>query len=728
MLVFVVTGISTAQQITLDTSLVYPTQGTIEEFWYWSGGFPVLGEGFDANSTITVFATDPDGTPWRDFIGASDAQGNFSVQISAKKIRSILGEHIITATDGQNTVTAILTVIANERETLNSTATPQQINQTQFAGSGVTIRSTGLEPNALVKVNIFTPNEEGSELEPGTSMFANANGEFEMTVNLFTPSYPIGSELPDITGNWRISVSDFTSQNTSYGQTTFRILPDNPSPTNYCTVEQLPNATGSNGVYPITSFEIEGVGLNESSVNSEIYSEDFTNIIFDLNAGDSYTIKMKGKSGSSFAADTYTLFIDWNQNGILDEDNEVIHEGYLFDSTGEDGKTTSFEITVPENAINGETRLRVLKVNSATEYSMYWPSGACGFYLNNGQVEDYTLNISNGLTLPDCIIDCPSDLVVQTEIGDDFATVDYELNYDCQTTTGLCEVAYPSNDFENWLPNSQFEILANDFDIPQGSTAVVTQIVPNFVRYSYGTDIYIYEDQNGIPGSLITSFTNVQYASQTEIGQCSGGTVYEVVMDLPTPLELTGGKYWIVLNAQGPLVSWESTSDVTTEVAYTTPDNGQTWDPVSDNDGVFKVVYECQIDPTSDAELVLIDGLASGSEFPIGNTTVTHNLVYEGVVIDSCSFTVTVEETLGANDLSQNEFKIYPNPAQNIVNVVAKSNMDKISVYNISGQLILQQAINDVKAQLNIANLSQGTYFLKVESIQNTQTYKLLKM
>ena len=132
MLVFVVTGISTAQQITLDTSLVYPTQGTIEEFWYWSGGFPVLGEGFDANSTITVFATDPDGTPWRDFIGASDAQGNFSVQISAKKIRSILGEHIITATDGQNTVTAILTVIANERETLNSTATPQQINQTQF--------------------------------------------------------------------------------------------------------------------------------------------------------------------------------------------------------------------------------------------------------------------------------------------------------------------------------------------------------------------------------------------------------------------------------------------------------------------------------------------------------------------------------------------------------------------------------------------------------------------
>lgn len=717
-----------AQQITLDTSLVSEEEGTIEEFWYWSGGFPVLGEDFAPNSTVTVFATDPDGNPWRDFTGTSDADGNFSIQISAKKINSVLGEHIIRATDVEgNTTTATLTVISNIRETLTSSTTPGQLTLAQFTNNGLTIKSTGLEPNAEVKVHIFSPNESGSEIEPSTQKFANENGEFEMDINIFTPSYPWGPSMPEVAGKWRVNVNDWTSENTNYGQADFRVLPNNPSTDNYCTIEQVINGTGTNGVYPITLFEIIGVNSNNSPVNSEIYQEDFTNVLFDLNAGDTYTIRVKGKNSSSFAADTYTLFIDWNQNGILDEDNEIYHEGYLFNSTGEDDKITEFEITIPENAVSGSTRLRILKVNSATTYSMFWPTGACGFYLNNGQVEDYTLNIIGGITLPECTINCPEDITVQAEIGENSAVVEYNLGFDCENMAGMCEITYPGNNFETSIPNSQFTRLANDFDIPEGSTAVVTQIIPNFIRFSYGADIYFYEDNNGIPGDLITSFTNAPYASQTEIGQSTGGTVYEVVIDLPTPLELNGGKYWVVLNAQGPLISWEATSQVTTEVAYTSADGGTTWDPQDGLDGVFQVIYECSVDPSEETKIVLAEGLASGSGFPVGTTIVTHNLVYNGVVVDTCSFEVTVEETMGTEELNNDKITFYPNPVNEILNISHTKEISNVLIFDLSGKQVYTQSINNKHAQINVAHLAKGIYIVKAESAGEVKTFKIVK-
>jgi len=53
-------------------------------------------------------------------------------------------------------------------------------------------------------------------------------------------------------------------------------------------------------------------------------------------------------------------------------------------------------IKVPENAVVGNTRMRILKVNSPSTFAMFWPTGACGTY-SYGQVEDYTLNVKEAL-------------------------------------------------------------------------------------------------------------------------------------------------------------------------------------------------------------------------------------------------------------------------------------------------------------------------------------------
>lgn len=717
-------GITTAQQITLDTSLVSSEANTIEEFWYWSGGFPVVGSGFTPNSTVTVYDTDPNGGKWRDFIGTADSQGNFSIQISAKMLRSVKGAHTVKATDAQGkTSNATLQVIANKKEIVSTSVSSSILKQSQFATNGFKVKATGLTPGVRLTVHMFTPYEQGSEVTPLDEKYADANGEFEMDINQYTLSHPWGDMMPDTPGTWRISVQEFTSDG-YYGSANFRLLADNQSSSNYCTVEQQATFVP---VTPITSFEIVGVGSNTSSVESDVYYEDFTSKIFDLTAGQKYSVKIKGKNNVSYAPDTYTLFMDWNQNGILDDDNEIVSEGYIYESTGTDDKFTQFDFTVPQNVINGNTRLRVLKIQSATTYSMFWPTGACGYNFASGQVEDYSLKISGGITDPGCDFDCPTDMNVNTLPGQSTATVNYNLPFTCSTQPATtCNLTYPSNNFENGINNSNFNLVANDFDVPAGQTMKITQIIPNLVRNSFGASVTFYKDNNGKPGEQIATYPDLTYASQTQIGTgFSGYPVFEVVMNLPTALEVTSGKYWVAINAQGPLIFWESKSNGTTAPSHTST-NGTIWTASPTGlDGVFKVGYECA--DTSTPEVVLTEGLESGSEFPEGNTIVVHNLVYKGIVIDTCIFNVKVNKILATTDVIKDQISVYPNPVKDFLKISNIQDIKKVNIYDMSGKLVFMKELNNKNADLDLSKLNSGIYILKVNSGKEVKAFKLIK-
>lgn len=680
-----------------------------------------------------------------------------------------------------------------------------------MGNSGILIKCSGITPLAEVRLILSSPNASSSEIEPTMNgyptKFADENGDFQMEINLNTYSWPWGSDLPDTPGKWSLTVHDWSNSN--YGTVNFRIWPDAPNPSSYCAIEpQEPSAM----IYPITSFEIVDVNINTSSVNATDYYEDFTNVCFNLNAGDTYTVRLKGRSFTSYAADTYTLFIDWNHNGVLDEQNEIVHEGYIFNSTGEDDKYTEFHLTVPENAVNGHTRLRILKMRSTTTYSMFWPEGACGYYSGGGQVEDYTLNIEGGITIPECVFtNCPQNITLTAEPDANSAVVEYELNVDCEHLSGICEINYPGNGY-SLLPISN-PIVANDFDIPQGSNALLVQISANIARaaYSSSANIFFYQDNNGVPGDLITSFLNTPYTSQTEVGTV-GYPVFECVFDLPIPISLSEGKYWLGLNIGGPLIFWESTSNVSTETSYTSYNSGESWVANDDNDGVFKIVYECAINPLSDTEIVLIQGLESGSQFPVGTTTVQHNLVYNGFVIDNCIFDVTVEAAAPTNcmiicpddivliaasgqtsaivnylidyqcetgsnlaelilveglasgsgfpldttivtyhlvydnqvisncsfsiivksdvsvfDYNNSGLSVYPNPVIDKLNIDYAKDISSVSVFDLYGRQVFSQEANSNQVQLDLSSLANGLYFVILKTGNEFKSFRFLK-
>ncbi|WP_126650492.1 T9SS type A sorting domain-containing protein [Chryseobacterium aureum] len=136
---------------------------------------------------------------------------------------------------------------------------------------------------------------------------------------------------------------------------------------------------------------------NPSSVQSGNVSvyENFTAISTDLQPGNSYPVSVKGPS-STFPSDV-VVFIDFNQNGNFDDAGESFYVGRLEAANPANAFTVNNTITIPANAVNGSTRMIVLKNTNIQAYSDPAApnsiSSACDSSLRAGQAEDYTVNI-----------------------------------------------------------------------------------------------------------------------------------------------------------------------------------------------------------------------------------------------------------------------------------------------------------------------------------------------
>jgi hypothetical protein len=358
----------------------------IVEYWYWAGGVVVTGSGFAATSNVTVVATDPVGGV-RQFAATTDAAGAFSVRINAMKLRSVLGNQIISAVDtNHNAAQAPLTVIRDPNDVLDVALAPIELPLAKFGLTGVQVRIGGLTPNKRVRINLGDPAENAGELMTSQILYADDNGAFTFVLDPNTEVQ--GWNLPAVVpteGVWKLSVHDMSGENSHIGSGSFRMLPDVPGTQSYCAIDIRTN------IEPITYTGFAGID-NASAVDATAGYEDFTQLQGEVTPGQSYSIRLQGKARWSYQANTYTVFIDWNHNGILDDPGEVYSVGSLLGSTGVDGMEVVYDIPVPENAVPGETRMRVLKVFSPSSFAMFWPAGACGRY-DSGQAEDYTLSV-----------------------------------------------------------------------------------------------------------------------------------------------------------------------------------------------------------------------------------------------------------------------------------------------------------------------------------------------
>ncbi len=70
---------------------------------------------------------------------------------------------------------------------------------------------------------------------------------------------------------------------------------------------------------------------------------------------------------------------------------------------------------------------------------------------------------------------------------------------------------------------------------------------------------------------------------------------------------------------------------------------------------------------------------------------------------------------------------LYPNPVSDNLNVAAKDTITKISIYNQLGQLVKSQNPLHSNFNIDVSNLSTGTYLIKIEANNKITTKQIIK-
>lgn len=78
---------------------------------------------------------------------------------------------------------------------------------------------------------------------------------------------------------------------------------------------------------------------------------------------------------------------------------------------------------------------------------------------------------------------------------------------------------------------------------------------------------------------------------------------------------------------------------------------------------------------------------------------------------------------LGTDEVSRIAFSVFPNPANNFLNINASQKIDQVKIYSLQGRLLIESS----EPTLEISNLSSGTYLVKAWINGNSSAKMFIK-
>lgn len=93
------------------------------------------------------------------------------------------------------------------------------------------------------------------------------------------------------------------------------------------------------------------------------------------------------------------------------------------------------------------------------------------------------------------------------------------------------------------------------------------------------------------------------------------------------------------------------------------------------------------------------------------------------IIIDDIVF--SYDPALSNENFSVDEFTVYPNPANNVLNINSASGIEKIEIFDITGKRVLENT-SLTNNQLNVSSLNRGVYMLRLEDANGNKTVKKL--
>lgn len=139
--------------------------------------------------------------------------------------------------------------------------------------------------------------------------------------------------------------------------------------------------------------------------------------------------------------------------------------------------------------------------------------------------------------------------------------------------------------------------------------------------------------------------------------------------------------------------------------------------------------------PTSTGDTVIIGGTRLGcivagqddrAVLKLGTSWMTYKSITstQGGSID---LVILVKiDVVGGISANENSFNVYPNPANDMFVVTSTEKINTIRVFDIFGQVVYEKSDLDNTTAINTESLSNGAYFISVETAKGKSTQRLM--
>ena len=250
------------------------------------------------------------------------------------------------------------------------------------------------------------------------------------------------------------------------------------------------------------SFALGDIENYNSGCSPDAYG-DFTNMISYLEKGENYVLFAETIYGENY----FCVWIDYNDNGEFEAD-ELLIEDFFMESGGQ---LYEVPVTIPADAGEGEHRLRARAI---------WDESAndpCGEF-NDGETEDYTVNITGGGIINDVGI-LSIDIDGQLPPGPVITKVTVK-NFGTETQTIQLSIIngidYGTSTFvEDILPGETRQVIFGEWDAQIGT----------YTFHSYFTNGDDNPDNNQLFKEVVVQNSTLAYGYTPDLGEGFGSTI-----------------------------------------------------------------------------------------------------------------------------------------------------------------------------------------------------------
>ena len=299
-----------------------------------------------------------------------------------------------------------------------------------------------------------------------------------------------------------------------------------------------------------------------------------------------------------------------------------------------------------------------------------------------------------------------------------------QVDYVCEGATAAGYFADPDNHPNAWLLSPVYTGAEETFL----NVSFILSVKDNFTSqspdFNWGTITFEYSADNGVTWTELDSY------SENDELNCTV-KFYEILStDFSSTSQIQFKWTFEYIDENG---QWSAQIDNFTinqdEIIvdpcdeYTAP-NGETTQTIDEGQTLADLEVEGE-NLTWYADEELTEEVNPAETEPIDGDIFYVTQSNENCVSEPLMITITVLSSL--NDVQMADLKVYPNPANDFINVSYTKNIESVTIIDFTGRKVMEKAIQAQEASLHINQLSTGTYLMNIQTTEGSTMIKFIK-